>query len=116
VFAPVEAAFDLVAAAIVDGVEGRRAPASAAAAFPVGDLVVRFGDRRADPLAAQGFAVRPWWRLRLVTGRGHWPDARPTERARPGDADLFEPPLAARSLPARCPLPAARRPLPAARR
>jgi hypothetical protein len=53
VFAPAEAAFDLVAAAVgVVGVEGGWAAAARAAAFPVGDLIVGLRDRRADPLTA----------------------------------------------------------------
>jgi hypothetical protein len=58
VFAPVEAAFELVAVAVGGWVEGGRPAAARAAAFSVGDLVVGFGDRRAGLLAAQGLAVR----------------------------------------------------------
>jgi hypothetical protein len=48
VFAPVEASFDLVTALVGAPIEVDWAPAVAAFALPVGDLIVGFGDDGGD--------------------------------------------------------------------
>lgn len=52
-FEPVDAAFARVAEAVSTTVEGDRAAAAPAAALPVGLLVTRFGNDRADSAPAQ---------------------------------------------------------------
>jgi hypothetical protein len=57
-FAPVEAAFDLVTVPVVDRVERRWSAAVSSVPLPGGDLVVGFGHDRGDVLVPQDGPVR----------------------------------------------------------